>query len=155
MRPDWQCPVCAQPNSSEEAECINCECPFGLGEAEIQERKERYTGSLMRAEEVIPSTKVGWTRVFVVLLLLFMPFWFPHLYAGTIWLATSEAINGKTTAETCMKLLYVLVFVIPWIGVWVISTRSNNGLLAIIYYAVTLPISYIFAWSASIQFFGP
>lgn len=29
LRPDWDCPVCTQPNSAEDAECINCECPFG------------------------------------------------------------------------------------------------------------------------------
>jgi len=41
-RPDWDCPVCLQPNGAEDGECINCGCPYSCPPEELAQRKEAY-----------------------------------------------------------------------------------------------------------------
>lgn len=39
---DWDCPVCSQPNSVDEAECICCECPYNCPDDELAKRRVSY-----------------------------------------------------------------------------------------------------------------
>lgn len=41
-RNDWTCPVCAQPNTADALECINCLCSVDASELDIKQRKRDY-----------------------------------------------------------------------------------------------------------------
>ena len=39
---DWTCPVCAQPNTADALECINCLCSIDAEKLDIEHRKQDY-----------------------------------------------------------------------------------------------------------------
>lgn len=55
-RPDWDCPVCSQPNGAEDAECISCGCPYECSPGEFAQRKEAYDNPPLA--EALPNSEV-------------------------------------------------------------------------------------------------
>ena len=108
--------------------------------------------------EVTHAKRRSSRAVFIILLLL--PIWFPFVYTGAVLLRITLMGGSEFSGVFNMRGLYFLTFLVAAIGTLPLFKNIRGFsivriVLAILYYAFVLVISYVTAWILTIQAFGP